>query len=127
MPPSYGPIFLATLPMEPRMYLPPRFSETSLTKLHDLIDAYNFGTLFYQAGDRSPEIVHIPFILDRTSGANGAILGHVAKANPVWRLFDGCTVVTVVFQGPHGYISPAWYASRQQVPTWVCDGAVIRR
>lgn len=100
------------------MYLPPRFAETSLTKLHDLIDAYNFGMLFCQAGDEPPEVVHMPFILDRPDGANGAVTGHVAKANPVWRLFDGDRNVTVVFQGPHGYISPAWYRSRQDVPTW---------
>lgn len=26
--------------------------------------------------------------------------------------------VLVVFQGPHSYISPAWYVNRAEVPTW---------
>src|SRR5262245_999174 len=100
------------------MYLPSLFAETNLTNLHELIDKYNFGTLFCNGPDGLPEIVHIPFVLDRTDGENGAVIGHVARANPVWRLFEGGMVVTVVFQGPHGYISPAWYTSRQEVPTW---------
>jgi transcriptional regulator len=26
--------------------------------------------------------------------------------------------VTIVFRGPHGYISPNWYQSKNAVPTW---------
>ncbi len=100
------------------MYVPELFVESDLARLHNLIDEYNFATLYCQPGGEPPEIVHMPFILDRTCGPNGLLLGHVARANPVWRLFDGSTSAVIVFQGPHGYISPAWYTSRQQVPTW---------
>src|SRR5438128_9565359 len=100
------------------MYVPELFVESDLEKLHSLINEYNFATLFCQPGGAPPEIVHMPFILDRTRGTNGSLLGHVARANPVWRLFDGATAAVIVFQGPHGYISPTWYTSRQQVPTW---------
>lgn len=100
------------------MYLPDLFVESDLAKLHSLIDDYNFATLFCQPGGAPPEIVHMPFILERTRGTSGTLLGHVARANPIWRLFDGSTAAVIVFQGPHGYISPSWYTSRQQVPTW---------
>ena len=101
------------------MYVPELFVESDLEKLHSLINEYNFATLFCQPpGGAPPEIVHMPFILDRTRGTNGSLLGHVARANPVWRLFDGATAAVIVFQGPHGYISPSSYTSRQQVPTW---------
>lgn len=100
------------------MYIPELFAESNVGKLQGLIDQYNFATLFCHRGGDAPEIVHMPFILDRRRGANGSLLGHVARANPIWRLFDGSTAVVVVFQGPHGYISPSWYTLRQQVPTW---------
>ena len=100
------------------MYVPELFVESDVANLHNLMDQYNFATLYCPRAGEPPEIVHMPFILDRTRGPNGLLLGHVARANPVWRLFDGSMAVVVVFQGPHGYISPAWYTSREQVPTW---------
>ena len=79
------------------MYVPELFVESDLEKLHSLINEYNFATLFCQPGGAPPEIVHMPFILDRTRGTNGSLLGHVARANPVWRLFDGATAAVIVF------------------------------
>jgi transcriptional regulator len=99
------------------MYLPKLFAESNLTRLQDLIEDYNFGTLLCQRELGTAEVVHVPFLLDRSRGPYGALLGHVARANPVWRLFDGSATAQIIFQGPHGYISPTWYVSRQ-VPTW---------
>lgn len=45
------------------------------------------------------------------------LLGHLAKANPHWKALHE-TEVLAVFQGPHAYISPSWYAESQAVPTW---------
>jgi transcriptional regulator len=101
------------------MYLPKQFSEPSLPRLHGLIDAYGFGALIVGREDGSLEIAHVPFCVDRTRGPRGTLFGHVARANPIWRLFEGRTEVTVVFVGPHGYVSPAFYTSRtEHVPTW---------
>ncbi len=42
----------------------------------------------------------------------------VARANPVWRLALE-REATVVFTGPHGYVSPRWYERpHEEVPTW---------
>ena len=57
-------------------------------------------------------------ILDRTAGAYGKISGHVARQNPQSQTFDGRQAGVVVFRGPHGYISPTWYADKNVVPTW---------
>ena len=100
------------------MYLPSHFVQRDLIKLQDFVDAYNFGIVFCPSSAGAPEIVHMPFLVDRTEGPKGTLVGHVARANPVWRLFDAATTVAVVFQGPHGYISPTWYTSRGEVPTW---------
>jgi transcriptional regulator len=41
----------------------------------------------------------------------------MARANPQWKSF-GENELLVVFQGPHGYISPSHYELKQNVPTW---------
>jgi transcriptional regulator len=40
----------------------------------------------------------------------------MAKANPQWQ--DIQNEVLAVFNGPHTYISPSWYETKQAVPTW---------
>jgi transcriptional regulator len=42
----------------------------------------------------------------------------MARANTQWRAFAAGTEALVVFQGPHAYISPSWYATELSVPTW---------
>ena len=68
--------------------------------------------------DGAPFASHIPLLLDRDTGDQGRLLGHVAKANPQWRAFDGKTEAMAVFWGPHAYISPNWYETETMVPTW---------
>jgi len=98
------------------MYLPAAFHETDPTKLFDFIEQHSFGLLTSQ-GDEQPLGTHLPFLLDRTAGPRGTLIGHMAKANPHWRYADGETVM-VVFSGPHAYITPTWYAAENVVPTW---------
>jgi transcriptional regulator len=46
----------------------------------------------------------------------------VARANPIWQQIAPDRPVLVVFQGEQGYVSPSWYAAKQEngkvVPTW---------
>ena len=42
---------------------------------------------------------------------------HVAKANDHWRRLDE-RPATMVFNGPHCYVSAGWYRERRVVPTW---------
>jgi transcriptional regulator len=46
---------------------------------------------------------------------------HLARANPHWKSLDNQKVL-IVFQGENAYISPQWYASKDEhgkvVPTW---------
>jgi transcriptional regulator len=51
-------------------------------------------------------------------GEHGILAGHMARANPQWKSWDGATRVLVIFHGPHSYISPAWYEQQVTVPTW---------
>jgi transcriptional regulator len=63
---------------------------------------------------------HVPFLLDRSRGPLGTLIGHVSRVNPVWHeLASPCVVM---FHGPQAYITPGWYAGKaehgQVVPTW---------
>jgi len=98
------------------MYIPTAFAEPDLTKLHDFIERNSFGLLVSQV-EGLPFATHLPFLLDRTAGAHGTLVGHMARANPQWRKVAGQTVLAI-FSGPHAYVSPTWYEAEQVVPTW---------
>jgi transcriptional regulator len=94
------------------MYIPQHFLETDDDKLAALIDQHSFGTLVTTSSGR-PFATHVPLIHAR---AERKLYCHVARANPQWRDLDD-TPALVMFQGPHAYISPTWYAAGG-VPTW---------
>ena len=52
--------------------------------------------------------------------ADHSLVGHVSRANPHWHA-DGADSVAI-FAGPHTYISPGFYATKNEtgkvVPTW---------
>jgi len=98
------------------MYLPTDFEETDPQRIAALIEANPFGMLITTA-DGAPFVTHLPFLYEGAADSQGRLLGHVAKANPQWRHFASGQEVLAVFQGPHAYVSPAWYAS-PGVPTW---------
>lgn len=103
------------------MYVPAHFAESDTSVLHALIRAQPLGTWVTQ-GAGELLVNHIPFYLDANQGEHGTLVGHVARANPVWNAFSRTTPSVVIFQGPQAYISPSWYPSKQAdgkvVPTW---------
>src|SRR5262249_47198328 len=100
----------------PPMYAPPPFPVSAPATLHDFIERHSFGLLASQV-DGVPFASHLPFLLDRTAGPHGTLVGHMARANPQWREAAGQTALAI-FAGPHAYISPSWYEAEQVVPTW---------
>lgn len=98
------------------MYIPAHFAESDRNTLHDFIEQHAFGLLVSQH-DGEPFVTHLPFLLDRTAGPNGTLLGHMARQNPQWRDLVGQPLLAV-FRGPHAYISPTWYQAEKTVPTW---------
>ena len=98
------------------MYIPAAFAEPDRTRLHAFIEQNSFGVLVSRV-DGLPFASHLPFLLDRGAGPRGALVGHVARANPQWRQAHGQTALAV-FSGPHAYVSPTWYEAEQVVPTW---------
>lgn len=60
---------------------------------------------------------HVP-VLIREVGSELHIVGHVARGNSHWQLMESQAESMVIFQGPHAYVSPTWYAASPAVPTW---------
>jgi len=103
------------------LYIPKHYEETDIATLHALIDAHPLGA-WVMTGDAGLVANHIPFLIDAERGEFGTLVGHVAKANPVWRSLSGEDESVVIFQGPDAYVSPSWYPSKKEhgkvVPTW---------
>lgn len=103
------------------MYNPAHFAITDPAALHRIIRAHPLGMLVTSA-DGGLDANHIPFEFDPAIGPQGQLIGHVARANPVWQQCRGGAQVLVVFRGAEAYISPNWYPSKHEthrmVPTW---------
>ena len=101
------------------MYLPSHFAETRPEVLHALVRAQPLAVLVTH-GAAGLEANHLPLLLDIGPSGEAALLGHVARANPVWRV-EGVEALAI-FQGPQAYVSPSWYPSKREhgkvVPTW---------
>ena len=100
------------------MYIPAHFRETELATLHDFMRSHSFATVV-TAIEGMPYASHLPLYLQSDVGAQGALIGHMARANPQWQEMQAGAEVLVTFHGPHAYVSPAWYAAKTMVvPTW---------
>ena len=99
------------------MYTPRSFQVDDKETLHALMRDFNFGLVFSQ-GEKGAVATHLPFMIDTERGKFGTLIAHLARANPHWKSWNEETELLVVFQGPHSYISPAWYKMQDTVPTW---------
>jgi transcriptional regulator len=102
------------------MYLPSHFAETRVEVLHALMREQPFATLVAH-GDDGLSANHLPLHLAAGIGPHGALQGHVARANPLWRQTVDSEVLAI-FHGPQAYVTPSWYATKRAdgkaVPTW---------
>ena len=99
------------------MYNPRSFKVEDVSQLHTLIREFNFGIVISHS-EGTAVATHLPFMIDAKRGANGTLIAHMARANPHWETWTEETELMVIFQGPHSYISPAWYQEQATVPTW---------
>ena len=64
-----------------------------------------------------PFATHAPVVV-RETGDHLIIRGHVAKANLHWKYLEQQPHCLTIFHGPHSYVSPSNYSTREVVPTW---------
>ncbi|MET0482220.1 MAG: FMN-binding negative transcriptional regulator, partial [Aestuariivirgaceae bacterium] len=102
------------------MYVPPAFREDDLAVLHALMRDTRLANLVTATGEGLVAIP-LPLFLVPEEGSNGTLYGHVARANPQWRL-QPLSDAMALFTGKDAYVSPSWYASKAEhgkvVPTW---------
>jgi transcriptional regulator len=98
------------------MYIPEFNRVHNRADIASFVQANPFAILV-SPSDSGPFATHIP-ILAREVEDQMVLHGHLAKANPHWELLQKDQESLVIFHGPHAYISPRLYESRDSVPTW---------
>jgi len=98
------------------MYTPAAFAEADLNRLQNFVEQHSFATVVTNTNGPMA-ISHLPLLLNRSDSPTGTLYGHFARANDHWQVV-GSGTTTAIFQGPHAYISPAWYQEPDVVPTW---------
>jgi transcriptional regulator len=98
------------------LYVPPHFRVEDRERLVDFMRSHAFVTLV-SSGDKGLHVSHVPLLVD-VDGDVLRLRGHVARGNAHWEAIEGAHEVAAIFQGPHAYVSPTWYATHPSVPTW---------
>jgi transcriptional regulator len=108
------------------MYIPRRYEEKDLEKIHAFISENSFAILI-SVLEGVPVGTHIPLLLEKDEQGRDILMGHISRGNEQKLSFggggktggeniDGAKVLAI-FPGPHAYISPRWY-TEMNVPTW---------
>jgi transcriptional regulator len=66
-----------------------------------------------------PVASSLPFYLTFADDGTPRAAFHVARHNPLIKLADGTTSWLLAVSGADAYVSPDWYVSPDQVPTWL--------
>ncbi len=100
------------------MYTPKHFEVRDPELLFALMERFSLATLVSVDGG-VPAASHLPFLIEKQRGPQGALISHMARANMQWQTFRDDQEILTIFQGEHTYISPSWYTQQQAtVPTW---------
>jgi transcriptional regulator len=92
---------------------------TEPSEVQRLVREHPWATIV-SSTERGLVASHYPFLLEKPQPDDPnaiTLVSHVGR--PDEQLHElGQHEVMVVFQGPHGYISPSWYPPEQFIPTW---------
>jgi transcriptional regulator len=100
------------------MYKPAHSQKQTSQEVFELMRRYPFVSLISTDAEGFPFVSHVPVHIEVTNGELQWIEGHLALQNPHVELLKNNPKARVVFNGPHSYISPLWYKSGRDVPTW---------
>jgi transcriptional regulator len=99
------------------MYVPHHFATDEADALIARLARRWAGVLVTVDADGTPTGTHMPILWD---AERKIATGHLARANPQWKLGDGRGLI--VLSGAEAYVTPSWYPSKQEngktVPTW---------
>lgn len=93
----------------------PSFTLADVAEIRRVIGANPWASVV-SAADDGLVASHYAVLLDE-SRDDLTIVGHVGRPDDLIHGL-GERELLVVFQGPHGYVSPGWYGDVPAVPTW---------
>src|ERR1700704_3998899 len=99
------------------MYTPPVFKPDRAASLA-FAEARGFGTVCACDGGK-PIASSLPFLLTYGDDGTPYVAFHVARQNRLATLADGAPSWLLAVNGVDAYVSPDWYVSPDQVPTWL--------
>lgn len=97
------------------MYIPEYTKITDIKIILDFIRSYGFGIVL-TSDEEEIQTSFLPFNVV-TQDNHIYLESHFARKNLHWRGINEGQTVTVLFHGPHSYISPRYY-TKASVPTW---------
>jgi transcriptional regulator len=101
------------------MYTPPPFKPDRAASLA-FAEARGFGTVCGWDGHK-PIASLLPFYLTFANDGTPQAMFHLARHNPLVNLADGTSSWLLAVSGADAYVSPDWYVSPDQVPTWLYE------
>ncbi len=99
------------------MYIPAHFKMKDNAEIRTFVMSHPFDALLTN-GRQVPQVTHLPMQLLTDDVGNDLINLHLSKASPHAKGLEDRENAVAVFLGTNGYISPHWYAAKDNVPTW---------
>jgi len=97
------------------MYIPTAHKIDDPELIVELMRQNSFATLI-SVVDGVPVATHLPVLVE--AGDPIVLCAHIARQNQQWKVLASEPESLVIFAGPHGFVSPRFYESRPNVPTW---------
>lgn len=96
----------------------PSFTLADAGEIRRVIAGSSWATIMSDGPDGLVASHYVMLLEDETDGSDDlTVIGHVGRPDDLIHGL-GERELLVVFQGPHGYISPGWYGDVAAVPTW---------
>lgn len=100
------------------IHIPERHVEADRDYIRTFLDTYPFAMAITTAGGL--QVTNVPTLLTPPESRDewGTLHWHIARNNPQHVPLGEGAEATLIFHGPHSYISPNWYETPLSVPTW---------
>lgn len=98
--------------------MPSPFEQYQGGDIADLIRDFPLAWVAAPGAEAAPASL-LPLIAERdAAGRVTALVGHMARRNPLHAALAANPRALILFQGPQGYISPTFVSDRTWAPTW---------
>jgi transcriptional regulator len=108
-----------------KLFSAAHFRQPDPTQALQWLRLYPFAALI-TAGASGLRATSLPFVVEEDDPTDIRLLGHIAARNPHAAELSSADEALIVANGPSAYVSPRWYASSANVPTWNYVGLQLR-